>query len=168
MKRNDTSQRVNLWIISILIILIIVVGVANYLGRLGPLHSLKWGPFYSHHWASLSGSTYIAVFIPVQRYLRSRNLVSYGKLLKFHVYGNLIGAGLITIHFAQHIRRPDIELSTGPILYSSLFLLVFTGILLRFGFGKARRSWWRYIHTGVTTAFYLIIIFHALHGFGMI
>jgi len=56
---------------------------------------------------------------------------------------------------SRFIQAP-IDLGTGLPLYFTIFTLVLTGIFLRFGFIRNKRAWWRYIHTGVTTAFYLL------------
>jgi len=168
MKRSAGSNKVNLWIVLSLCALIVFLGIGTYLdlGFLGDLH-FEVGPFFSHHWMSWVGSAYIALLLPIQRYLRAGNPRRYGTLLKFHVYGNLIAVGLITVHFAQQLGRPAPfapDLGTGLALYITMFVLVLTGIFLRFGFAKERRSWWRYLHTGITTAFYLMIVIHALQG----
>lgn len=164
-------SRGNLWIVFFLIALIIFLGVGNYFGLFGNIHAVSSGPIFLHHWFSFIGSAYIAVYVPIHHYLRLKNPSRYGALLKYHVYGNLISVGLITIHFSQQFSRPAQfapDFGTGVALVIIMALLVLTGILLRFGFIKARRPWWRYIHTGLTTAFYLIIVIHALQGFEII
>lgn len=166
MSQKSISRKAGLWLVLALCALIVFLGIGNYLGILGNLH-FKVGPFFSHHWMSWIGSAYIAVFVPIFHYLRIRNPRQYSTLLKYHVYGNLISVGLITVHFSQQLSRPPQafpDLGTGLVLYFTMFLLVLTGIFLRFGFVRTKRSWWRYIHTGITTAFYLIIIIHALQG----
>lgn len=45
-----------LWPVVLLVVAIIAVGVANYLGLLGNLHFMI-GPFFSHHWMSIVGAT---------------------------------------------------------------------------------------------------------------
>lgn len=87
------------------------------------------------------------------------------------MYGNLIAIALITVHFSQQLSRPAEfypDLGTGIALYVTLVVLVVTGILMRFGIGRARYRWWRYLHGGVTTTLYIVIVFHALHGLGVI
>ena len=170
MKRSLPISNISLWLIILLILLIIFLGIATYLGLFGLLH-FKLGPFYFHHWMTLIGSAYIAILVPILHNLRSHNPRRYGTLIKFHMFGNLISVSLITIHFSRQLSRSlqaPVDLGTGLMLYFTVFLLVLTGILLRFGFIRNKRAWWRYIHTGVTTAFYIIIIFHTLHGLGII
>lgn len=169
-KQKADIRKPSVWPVIMLCALIVFLGIGNYLGVLGDLH-FKVGPYFSHHWMSWAGAAFIAVYLPIHHYLRLRNPRRYFTLLKFHVYGNLISVALITVHFSQQLSRPAQfypDLGTGVALYATVFLLVFTGIFLRFGFLKTRRSWWRYIHTGLATAFYLVIIIHALHGLEVI
>jgi len=162
---RQSGSRVNLWLVLLLTALIIFAGFGNYYGLFGNLHDIDTGRFFLHHWFSWIGSAYIAFYIPIQHYLRTRNLKRYGPLLKYHVYGNLISVGLITIHVSQQFSRPAQfapDFGTGLALVFTMAFLVITGILLRFNFARSHRSWWRYIHTGITTAFYLIVVIHAL------
>jgi pilus assembly protein TadC len=160
MQRNRT-----LFFVLSLIAIIILLGITNYLGLFDGIHFLI-GPFVSNHWMSILGASYIAVSVPLQHYLRTHNQNRYGTLMKFHVYGNLISIGFITIHFSQQIKLP--HFGTGLALYLSLIFSVLTGVLLRFGFAKSRRSWWRYIHTGLIIGFYIIITVHVLKGLHII
>jgi hypothetical protein len=169
---GNVSQRSapRLWPVVLLVAAIIAICIANYLGLLGSLH-FTIGPFFSHHWMSIIGATYIAVVVPIQRYLWSRDPERRHGLVTFHIYGNLIAVGLITVHFSQQLSRPAEffpDLGTGLALYVTLVVLVVTGIFMRFGIGRSRYRWWRYLHGGVTTAFYIVVVFHTLHGLGLI
>lgn len=78
---------------------------------------------------------------------------------------------LISIHFTQQISRPPQsypDLGTGIALYASMILLVASGFLLRFRGLKGLSRPMRYLHTGITLSFYLIILIHVLHGLEMI
>lgn len=157
------------WLVGLLVTAIIVVGVANYYGLLGNLH-FRIGPFFFHHWLSITGATYIAVVVPIQRYRWGREPERRGTLIPFHVYGNLVAVALVTVHFSQQISRPPEaypDLGTGLALYVTLFLLVLTGIFMRFGVDRPHYHRWKYAHGGVTSAFYIVIIFHVLHGLGI-
>lgn len=170
MRQRDIGSRMNLWIVLSLSGLIIFLGIGNYYGILADLH-FYLGPYFFHHWLAWLGSAYIAFFVPVLRWVRATDPRRYRNLLPYHIYGNLISVAFITMHFSQQMARPPQfapDLGTGVVLYASMFLLVATGILLQFRFFKARRSWWRYLHTGVTTTFYLIIVVHILQGVGVI
>jgi len=170
---GNTFQRdggPSLWPVVLVVIAIIGVGVANYLGFLSNLH-FRIGPFFAHHWMSIVGATYIAVVVPLQRYRWSRDPERRRRLIPFHMYGNLIAVGLITVHFSQQLSRPAEffpDLGTGIALYVTLVVLVMSGIFMRFGISRSRYRWWRYLHGGVTTTFYIVIVFHTLHGLGII
>ena len=157
------------WLVALLVAAIIAVGVLNYNGLLGNLH-FAIGPFFFHHWTSIIGAAYIAVAVPIQRYYWGRDPQKRGRLIPFHIYGNLIAVGLITVHFSQQMSRPAETLpdaGTGIALFVTMILLVLTGILMRFRVGQSYYRTWKFLHGGVTTAFYLVIIFHALHGLGI-
>lgn len=157
------------WLVTLLVIAIVAVGVANFYGLLGNLH-FTIGPFFSHHWMSIIGATYIAIVVPIQRYKWGKDPQKRRTLVPFHIYGNLIAVGLVTVHFSQQLSRPAEafpDLGTGLALYVTLFLLVLTGIFMRFGIDRSRYRWWKYVHGGVTSAFYIVIVFHVLHGLGL-
>lgn len=167
--QSGARRNIHLWLVIFILAIIVAIGIINYLGFLG-LHFLL-GPFFSHHWMSWIGASYLIIFIPVQRYLKVTHKGSYKTLSRFHIYGNLISAGLITVHFSQHLSRPPEafpDLGTGLLLYIILFTLIITGIILRFSLFATRRSWWRYLHSGVTTAFFLIVLIHILQGLNII
>lgn len=150
----------------LLVAAIIGLGIALYLGVLNGRFRL--GPYFLYHWLAWAGTAYIAIFIPVSRYLRSRNPRRYVTLLRLHVLGNLVSILFITLHLSQQLSRAQLpDLGTGVSLYVIVVLSLATGILLRFGFLSSRRSWWRYVHTGLATGFYIIILIHILHGVGV-
>jgi hypothetical protein len=129
------------------------------------------GPFYIHHWLSLTGTLFIALFTPYYVYAKRQNPLKLKTLLKIHVFGNLIAVMFVSIHFTQQISRPAQfypDLGTGIVLYASLILLVLTGFLLRFRIAKTYGKTTRFLHASVTVAFYLIIVVHILHGLGII
>jgi hypothetical protein len=170
MKQKADIKKPSVWLVMVLCALIVFLGIGNHLGVLGDLH-FKLGPYFSHHWMSWAGAAFIAVYLPIHHYLRVRNPRRYFTLLKFHIYGNLTALAFITVHFSQHVSRPSEfypDLGTGVALYATAFLLVFTGILLSFGFLRTRRPWWRYIHTSLASAFYVVIVIHVLHGLEVI
>ena len=71
------------------------------------------------------------------------------------------------------ILNPPLEhypdLGSGVGLFGAMSLLVVTGFFLRFGLvAGGSRKFLRVIHMLAVASFYLVIVFHALHGFGSI
>jgi hypothetical protein len=88
-------------------------------------------------------------------------------MLRVHVLGNLLSVMLVSIHFAHQVTRPPTnypDLGTGVVLYSSMVLLVSTGFMLNFGFGKRFIKQLRFLHPSLALTFYLTIIQHIIHG----
>jgi hypothetical protein len=88
-------------------------------------------------------------------------------MLKVHVLGNLLAVMLVSIHFAHQVTRPPTnypDLGTGVVLYISMVLLVLTGFMLYFGFGKRLIKQLRFLHPSIALTFYLTIILHIIHG----
>ncbi len=165
---DDRRARHNtqLWLVLLLSAGIVVLGVANYRGLIHGL-GFQLGPFYFGHWLAIAAASYIAIVVPVQRYLMSHYPAKRRALMAYHIYGNLLAVGFISIHFTQQLSRTPEEfpnLGTGLALYLALALLVLTGILLRFGFVGHHRADWRWIHAGASLTFYVVIIFHVLHA----
>ncbi len=157
------------WSASLIILATIYLTVATYL-RWFRLHftlDLFIGSFYIHHWFSWIGTLFIAVFTPAYYVLKRRYAKRFKTLLNLHVFGNLIAVMLVSIHFAQQIGRPPQfypDLGTGIVLYATMIFLVVTGFFQRFQIPKSARRYWRFLHTGMTVTFYMVIIIHILHG----
>ena len=140
--------------------------------------SLRWlrlhiylEQFTLHHWFSWTGTLFIAFFTPAYYFLKRRYATRMRTWLKLHVFGNLLSVMLISIHFAQHISRPPQaypDLGTGVALYAAMITLVATGFLMRFGSPPGLGKGVRFVHTGITLSFYLIIGVHILHGLNII
>jgi len=162
------SNRVVFWATNLIIVLMVALMIAVYL-RLFRLH-LLFEDFYLHHWFTIIGTGFIAVYVPAYYFLKRRGGSTVSVLLNVHVLGNLLGASLISAHVVQELTRPPQsfpELGTGVVLISTMFLLVASGYLLRFrNLGLFKQL--RYIHTALTLAFYLIIVVHVLHGINLI
>ena len=125
-----------------------------------------------HHWSAIIGSFYVAVITPFFAVLKRSKPDSLRTLFRVHVFGNLLVFLLVSVHFAGQLSRPlefYPDLGSGVGLFSAMSLLVFTGFFLRYGLvtGGLRRSL-RVIHVLAVLSFYLVIVFHALHGFGII
>jgi len=153
------------WTIVLLLIITAILMYSVYT-RILPLHFEIAGEFV-HHWLSWAGVLYVAVFVPIFYSLKRYRPKNYRTLLGLHIFGNVLAFMFISIHFTQQISRPPQaypDLGTGIVLYTTMLLMVLTGVMLRFAFFKAHYRSWRFIHTGSTLAFYLIILIHILHG----
>lgn len=130
------------------------------------------GSYRFHHWLVIVGSFYVAIISPFFAVLKRIKLNSFRSLMRVHVFGNLLAFVLVSIHFAGQLSRPLAfypDLGSGVGLYFAMALLVFTGFLLRYGLvsGGSRR-FLRLIHVLSVAFFYLVILVHALQGFGYI
>lgn len=168
MSRKSNLISVQFWLAVIIIAVTISLASAVYLDLLDT--HFKIGEYYLHHWFSLTGTFFIALFTPAYYLLKRKYIKRFKALLLTHVFGNLIAFLLISIHFAHQIGRPARfypDLGTGIVLYPSVILLVITGFLTRFNLIK-RAKYMRFLHRSVTVTFYFVIIVHLLHGFGFI
>ncbi len=130
------------------------------------------GSYRFHHWAVIIGAFYIAVVTPFFVILKRSKPESLKNLYRFHVFGNLLAFLLVSVHFAGQLSRPlefYPDLGAGVGLYVAMAVLVFTGFFLRYSLvsGGSRRLL-RVVHVLAVVCFYLVIVFHALHGFGYI
>jgi len=130
------------------------------------------GSYRFHHWGVIIGSFYVAIITPFFAVLKRIKLNSLRSLLRVHVFGNLLAFVFVSIHFAGQLSRPlefYPDLGSGVGLYVAMALLVLTGFLLRYGLvsGGSRR-FLRVIHVLSVVFFYIVILVHALQGFGII
>jgi hypothetical protein len=130
------------------------------------------GSYRFHHWSVIIGSFYVAIISPFFSILKRSKPESLRNLFRVHVFGNLLAFLLVSVHFAGQLSRPlefYPDLGSGIGLYSAMSLLVFTGFFLRFGLLSSNsRRFVRVIHVLSVFSFYLVIVVHALHGFGYI
>ena len=167
MEKKSIFKNPEYWLVKVIFAIMVVLGVLVY-SRLIIFHA-PVGAFFLHHWMSWAGAIFISVFTPVYYFLKRRYPKKYQLLVRTHIFGNLVSFGLITLHFAHHLGRPaeaGPESLTGRVMYIALSFLILTGFLLRFQLLKKQMKSARYIHTSIITTFYIIIIFHVLHGLG--
>ncbi|MCQ8892363.1 MAG: hypothetical protein NQU41_03160 [Candidatus Methanosuratincola sp.] len=121
------------------------------------------------HWLDWIGALYIALSITLYHFLKKRYPEKYFTLLRFHTFGNLVSAALVSAHVVQQLTRSTLPtLATGLTLILALALLISSGIILRF-FGKFPKvKSVKFLHKGATVAFYLDLFVHILHGLGYI
>jgi hypothetical protein len=124
-----------------------------------------------YHWFSWIGASYIAVTLPLFPILKRRYPTKYQQVVQSHILGNLAAFVLILIHFIYQTGTSLIGgtfTHTGLSLYIALLLLVITGFILRYQLLNKYIKPVRFVHVGLVTAFYLIIVIHVLHGLDVI
>jgi hypothetical protein len=129
------------------------------------------------HWLSIIGTIGIAIATPLFTLLKHFTPVNYKRLIRFHIFGNLIFFTLITFHFATQIARPPAnfpDLGTGFAMFLAMTLQIILGFTQRF---RSQRKLYnkvinpatnKFIHASLVMVFYLVIMFHVLHGLGII
>lgn len=158
------------WIALSIILLTIFLTIADYLRWIH--FSYFVGPFRAGHWFVWIGTLYIAFVVPIIALMKKYYPSKYGTLFTIHVFGNLLAFLLVSIHFAQQLSRPAAfypQLGTGLALYAIMALLVATGFTHRFQLIPQIKSQTRkFVHVALTLSFYIVIVFHILHGLNLI
>ena len=134
------------------------------------------GPFRFSHWMTWIGSTFVAFYAPAYHVLKRRYPKKMRGLLDVHNFGFLGAFLLISIHFAGQMSRPAQafpELGEGIALYMTMVLLVSTGMIQRFGSQGGKGRFYnlrtnRAVHISLLSAFYIIIVVHALGNLGFL
>jgi hypothetical protein len=130
------------------------------------------GPFRFSHWLSIIGTIYIAVATPLFVVLKRRKNANWIKLVRFHIFGNLLFFGFISLHYAAQMSRGinSIDVGTGAAMYTAMALQVALGFTTRF---RIQAAWYnklfntrtnRFIHASLVMVFYIVILFHVIHG----
>jgi hypothetical protein len=129
------------------------------------------------HLLSIIGAIGIAVATPMFTLLKRSYPSSWMKITRFHIFGNLVFFTLIVYHFASQMARSS---SNFPDLGTGLAMFVAMGLQIAFGFTQrfAYRGQLgdklinvktvKFVHASLVMVFYLIILFHVLHGFRII
>jgi hypothetical protein len=176
MERPKVIKDLNLWAAIAIILITAYLSIATFLRWFNLRFQV--GPFSFTHWLGWIGALFIAVYTPIYYVLKRRKPRLVKSLVKLHVFGNLLAAMLISIHYAQQMGRPAQfypELGTGLALYIVIFILVATGFLHRFRIldklGRYRLflpHQNRFLHIAITLTFYVVIIIHALRNVGIL
>lgn len=149
-----------------LFIILIVAFIITYL-RLWRL-SIIIGPYFLHHWFSITGGTYILIATTIFSLLKRRTKVNPGALLKLHVFGNILALILIFMHIAIQLSRTGDSAPAFGTGLSALFIFIAIsvfGFMTRFGILIRKRESWRLIHIGLALSLLVIITIHALRNF---
>ncbi|WNZ29801.1 MAG: hypothetical protein IAX21_02790 [Candidatus Bathyarchaeota archaeon] len=166
---NSIFRNVYFWLSVILLFLAAVL----FLGIILDFFDFGFiiGPYRFNHWLGWIGTIFIATYVPLFVLLKPKYIRRIRLLLGIHVVGNLIAYLLITIHFASQISRPAAfypTLGTGVVQFIFLIILVTTGILQRFNLLSNYRKKWLFLHRSSVLALLMILLFHILHGLGLL
>ena len=117
------------------------------------------------HWIGWVGTLYIAFATPLYPIVKRKYPIHIKKILNIHVTGNLLAVLLVSIHFAHQVTRPASaypDLGTGIVLYTSMILLVASGLVLVSGISQKYFKQMRFLHPAYATTFYTVIIIHIM------
>ena len=117
------------------------------------------------HWIGWVGTLYISFATPLYPIVKRKYPIHIKKMLNIHVTGNLLAVLLVSIHFAHQVTRPASaypDLGTGIVLYTSMILLVASGLVLVSGISQKYFKQMRFLHPAYATTFYTVIIIHIM------
>ena len=169
LERKNVLTNSQFWLALIIVILGLLLALGSYLDMI-EIIEFRIAQYTLHHWFTITGTFFIAVFTPIFYFFKRRYINRYKAILSAHVFGNLIAFVLITIHFAHQIGRPAQfypDLGTGIVLYPAVILLVISGFSNRFNLFKGKR-YFSFLHKSVPIMFYFVIVVHLLHGLRII
>jgi len=129
------------------------------------------GPYRLNHWIGWIGFSLFLAYVPIFVLSRRKFAGKFRVFLGLHVLINLTSYLLVTIHFASQISRPAAfypDLGTGVVQYIFMIILVVTGFLQRFNLLSSYRKKWLFLHRSSIFALTIILIFHILHGIGLL
>ena len=144
-------------------LVIIVASVGTYL-RWWNL-SAAAGGYTIDNWLGWGGSGLLAILVPSYSLLKRHSKLSFHTLVQWHVWGNLVAFGLISMHFAQHLDRAvhfGFPLDTGFSIYLLLSGIVITGVIKRFTLMHKAQEQIRLIHLGLGLSLIVVVPVHIL------
>jgi len=160
--------RIDLFFALLIVIVAIALSAIVYM-RLVSM-SIFIGPYRLNHWVTIIGTAYIAVATPLFAVLRRKYPQKTMNLFRFHMFGNLSFFAFIAVHFFSQMARTTLpDIGTGAVLFLAMTLQVASGFTQMFHLTKGL-SYQRntFFHASLIAVFYVAIIFHTLHGFGLL
>lgn len=170
----ELKRVITLLIASIIIALtvIVVAAIFGHFYRFPNIYLELLGARFSlTHWFAWGGTLFILFSSIAQPIVKRKSPKHYKTMLSIHMIGNLIAVMLISIHFAQQVTRPSSsypDLGTGVVLYTSMILLVATGIARYSGIVQKHWRPVNFLHAAFALTFFVVIIVHILHGVSII
>ena len=161
----EHRRNLDYWAASLLLLITLILSVVAFV----QWYNLSFfvGSLFFVHWLSIIGTAFIASLVPVYVVLKRTRPHSYKKLLKIHVFGNLLAFLLVSVHFAQNTGRLAdfyFRLEYGFLLFLVLAVIVATGMIERFGAKLAIVRYVKPIHKYSVVVFYLVTIIHVLRS----
>lgn len=167
---NMKNNYLDFLLAMLIVIITVSFSIAAYMHWVGL--SFLVGPLRFSHWLSIIGTIYIAIATPAFVILKRSHPQKMRNLYRFHIFGNLAFFTLISIHFASQMGRPATafpDLGTGLAMYIAMALQVASGFTQRFRFtNRINLKTNMFVHSSLVMVFYIVIVFHALHGFGFL
>lgn len=163
------KKNIELWFSLLLLFLTFVISVISYQYWYDLLFFI--GSLFFVHWIGLIATIFIAILVPTYYILKRKKPKYIKKLLKIHVFGNLLSYLFISIHFSQNTGRLSqlfLRLEDGFIFFIVLSVLIVTGMIERFGRKPNLSKYIKSIHRYGVFLFYLIMLIHTLQGFNLI
>ena len=153
------------WAASIILLITVILSVVAFV----QWYTLSFfvGSLFFVHWLSIIGTAFIASLVPIYVVLKRTRPRSYKKLLKIHVFGNLLAFLLVSVHFAQNTGRLAdfyFRLEYGFLLFLVLAVIVATGMIERFGAKPSFVKYVKPVHKYSVVVFYLVTIIHVLRS----
>ncbi len=157
------------WLSMIVLFLTVIISVVAFVSWYELLFFV--GSLFFVHWIGLAATIFVAVFVPVYYVLKRNKPRKIKTLLRIHVFGNLLGFLLVSVHFSQNVGRlaglyP--RLSDGFVLFLVMTVIVATGVIERFAGKPKLVRYTKPVHRYSVAVFYLIVIVHTLQGFNII
>ena len=164
-------RNLEFWSALAIIVITFLIMIGTYLRWL-PLNFVI-GPYRFTHWLGWIGTFITAISTPMFYILRRRYPKRNVAMTTIHTFSNLFAFMLISIHFAQQASRSvHPEDHTGLTIFIIMSILVVSGFLHKFQI-LAKGTLYpphrnRFLHVSLTTAFYIVVIIHILHGLGIL
>ncbi|MDG6222809.1 MAG: hypothetical protein IAX21_04700 [Candidatus Bathyarchaeota archaeon] len=163
------KRTLEFWLSFVILIFVVVFSVVAYVSWFELLFFV--GSLFFVHWIGLGATIFIAVFVPIYYVLKRNKPRKIKTLLRIHVFGNLLGFLLVSVHFSQNVGRlagfyP--RLSDGFVLFLVMAVIVATGMIERFDGKPKLAKYTKPIHRYTVAVFYLVVIVHTLQGFNLI
>lgn len=164
-----TYRNLEFWLTLILLLVTVILSIVAYIFWYRLLFFA--GSYLFIHWLGLIAAFFVVVSTPIHYILKRKRPQNFKKILKIHVFGNLVAFLLISIHFAQNVGRlagaPQ-RLGVGFALYLFLSLIVATGIVERYQTNEKVPIYIKVIHKYTVVILYLVILVHLLEGFNIL
>jgi len=129
--------------------------------------SILGSSYSTTHWMSWFGTLFIALSTPLQPLIKRKFPSHMKKILPIHMIGNISAVMFVSLHFIHQVTRSATNyptLGTGIVLYTTMVLLVSTGVLMYSGIAKKLYKQLLFFHPAFAVTFYTIILMHILHG----